>query len=94
MTDDRTRNESVPLLVDPEIGLLFGLALLIVAAASFGLTVLFFGFVVLAGLSLLLAGGLCLMSPRSRPVGRGLLWASGVVLTGPVLYVGLALLLS
>jgi hypothetical protein len=78
--------------VDREIGALVGLALVIVSAASFGLTVLFFGFVVVAGLLLLLIGALCLLSPRSRVVGRGLLVSAAVVLLGPLAYIALALL--
>jgi hypothetical protein len=81
-----------PVVVDREIGALVGIALVIASAASFGLTVLFFGFVVLAGLLLLLAGGLCLVSSRFRLVGRGLLTSAAVVLAGPLVYVGLALL--
>ena len=80
------------MVVDREIGALVGIALVIAAAASFGLTVLFFGFVILAGLLLVLAGGLCLVSPRSRPLGRGLLTSAALVLAGPIAYVGLAFL--
>lgn len=80
------------MVVDREIGALVGIALVIAAASSFGLTVLFFGFVVLAGLLLLLAGALCLVSPRSRPVGRGLLMSAAIVLADPLVYVGLAVL--
>jgi len=71
---------------------LVGIALVVAAAVSFGLTVLFFGFVALAGLLLLLTGVLCVISPRSRLIGRGLLVAAAVVLVGPLVYVGLAFL--
>ena len=77
MTDDR---------------LLFGILAAIGVAVSFGLTVLFFGFVVLAGLLLMVVGLSLLAVPgRRRPAAQALTIA-GVALSGPITYVALAVL--
>ncbi len=75
-----------------EVRVLVGIGLLIGAAASFALKVLLFGFVVLAALVLAIAGVVCVMRPRSRQVGRGLLVGAAVLSVGPLVYVGLAFL--
>ena len=60
--------------------------------ASFALTVVLFGFVVLAG-SLLVVVGLALLAvPGRRQAAVHTLGAAGLTLSGPVIYVGLAVL--
>ena len=59
---------------------------------SFGLTVLFFGFVVLAGVLLLLIGLTLLATHRQRGTALAILGASGLALSGPLVYVCLAVL--
>ena len=72
--------------------LLVGLLAAIAVAVSFALTVLFFGLVVLAGL-LLIAVGLPLLPVRGRRrTAAYALAVAGIVLSGPLLYVGLAVL--
>jgi hypothetical protein len=74
--------------------LLVGLLGVIAVGVSFGLTVLFFGFVVLAG-ALLVVGGLALMAvPARRRIAAQVLGVAGVTLSGPLIYVGLAVLQS
>ncbi len=72
--------------------LLVGVLAAIAVAVSFALTVLFFGFVLLAGL-LLMAVGLPLLAARGRrQTAAQALTVAGFVLSGPLLYVGLAVL--
>lgn len=64
----------------------------IAVAVSFGLTVFFFGFVVLAGLLLMGVGLALLALPGRGRTGAQALSGAGVVLSGPLIYVGLAAL--
>ncbi len=74
--------------------LLVGLLCVIAVGVSFGLTVLFFGFVVLAGALLVVAGLALLAVPRRRRTAAQVLGVGGVTLSGPLIYVGLAVLQS
>lgn len=71
---------------------LVGVLAAIAVALSFGLTVLFFGFVVLAGLILMVVGVALLAVPGRRRTAAQALTVGGVVLSGPIIYVGLAVL--
>jgi hypothetical protein len=64
--------------------------LVLSVGASFGLTVLFFGFVVVAGGILMLLGLFLLFSGR-RPAAVHALGLGAVALTGPLIYAALAL---
>ncbi len=74
--------------------LLVGLLLVIAIAVSFGLTVLFFGFVLLLGALLVVAGLVLSAVPSQRRSGVAVLAAGGVTLAGPLVYAGLAVLQS
>ena len=74
--------------------LLVGFLIVIAAAVSFALTILFFGFVVMTGALLLVAGLLLFALPGPRRRALILLAAAGVTLSGPLIYVGLAVLHS
>jgi len=71
---------------------LTGLLVLVGAGASFALTVVLFGFMVIAGLLLGLAGLALLCLTRTRHPAAGLLVAAAVVLSGPLVYATLAFL--
>ncbi len=72
--------------------ILIGFLVVIAAGASFGLTIVLFGFVALAGLLLALVAFGMLCFPSTRRVGSGVLIAAAIVVSGPLLYVTLALL--
>lgn len=74
--------------VRPLVGALAAIAV----GLSFGLTVLFFGFVVVAGLLLIVAGLGLLALPGRRRTASEILVVAGAVLSGPLIYVGLAVL--
>ena len=72
--------------------LLAGVLVVIGIAVSFALTVLFLVFIVI-GSALLVVIGLALLAvPRLRRAAVPVLGAAGLTLSGPVIYVGLALL--
>jgi hypothetical protein len=71
-----------------------GVRLAIAVAVSFGLTVLLFGFVVLFGALLVVAGLVVSALPSRRRAGAAILAAGGMTLAGPLVYVGLAVLQS
>jgi len=66
---------------------------MIAVGVSFGLTVLFFGFVVLTGL-LIVVTGLALAVPDRRRMVAKVLGVGATTLSGPAIYVGLAVLQS
>ena len=70
--------------------LLAGLLGLIGAGGSFALTVVLFGFVVLAGALLVVVGLALLAVPGRRRRAVHILEAAGLTLSGPLIYVGLA----
>jgi hypothetical protein len=72
--------------------LLAGMLVVLGLGVSFGLSVLFFGFVLLAGALLLVVGLTLLVLGRRRRVALGMLGAAGLTLSGPLIYVGLAVL--
>ena len=73
--------------------LLVGFVVLIGAAVSFGLTIVLFGVVLLAGVLLGLAGlATLILSPDHRGAAIGLLVAGAVTISGPLAYVALAFL--
>lgn len=72
--------------------LLVGVLAAIAVALSFGLTVLFFGFVVLAGLLLMVVAVALLAVPGRRRTAAQALAVAGLVLSGPLIYLGLAVL--
>jgi hypothetical protein len=74
--------------------LLFGLLVMIAIGVSFVLTIVFFGFVVLVGALLVIAGLALLAVPRRRRTALAVLAAGGAALSGPLIYVGLAVLHS
>ncbi len=74
--------------------LLVGFLFLIAVGFSFGLTLLFFGFVVIVGAFLIVAGLVLSAVPGPRRRAVTVLAAAGVTLSGPLIYVGLALLRS
>ena len=74
--------------------LLAGLLVAIGIGVSFALTVLLFGFVVLAGALLLVIGLAFLALPGRRQAAAKALGAAGLTLSGPLIYVGLAVLQS
>ncbi len=74
--------------------LLVGFLIVIAVSVSFGLTLLFFGFVVMAGAFLVVAGLVLFALPGPRRRAITVLAAGGVTLSGPLIYVGLALLQS
>ncbi len=74
--------------------LLVGSLSVLAVAVSFGLTVLFFGFVVLLSAFLLLAGLVLFAVPTPRRSAVAVLAAGGVTLAGPLIYVCLAVLQS
>ena len=74
--------------------LLVGLLCLLAVGVSFGLAVLFFGFVVLAGSLLIIAGLALLAVPNRRRTATQILGVGGVTISGPLIYVGLAVLQS
>ncbi len=65
-----------------------------VGRVSFVLTIVFFGFVVLVGALLVIAGLALLAVPRRRRTALAVLAAGGAALSGPLIYVGLAVLQS
>lgn len=71
--------------------LLAGLLGLIGAGASFALSVVLFGFVVLAGALLVIVGLALLAVPGRRRRAVQTLEAAGLTLSGPLMYVGLAI---
>ena len=72
--------------------LLVGLLGVIAVGVSFALTVLFFGLVVLAGVLLTILGLALLGIPGRRQTAVLVLGASAATLSGPFIYIGLALL--
>ena len=72
--------------------LLVGLLSIIAAAVSFALTVVFFGLVVLTATFLVVAGLVLLAVPGRRQSAVAVLVVGGVTFSGPLIYVGLALL--
>ena len=74
--------------------LLVGLLGMIAVGVSFGLTVLFFGFVVLAGLLIVVTGLAFAAAPGRRRTATKILGVGAATLSGPVVYVALAVLQS
>ena len=74
--------------------LLAGLLAAIGIGLSFALTVLLFGFVVLAGTLLLVIGLAFSALPGRRQAAAKALGIAGLTLSGPLIYVGLAFLQS
>ena len=74
--------------------LLVGLLGMIAVGVSFGLTVLFFGFVVLAGLLIVVTGLAFAAVPGRRRTATKVLGVGAATLSGPVVYVALAVLQS
>lgn len=72
--------------------LLVGFLSSIAVAVSFGLTVLFFGLVVVAATLFVVAGLVLLAVPGRRQTAVAFLAVGGVTFSGPLIYVGLALL--
>ena len=72
--------------------LLVGFLSVIAVAVSFGLTVVLFGFVVLAATLLVVVGLVLLAVPGRRQTAVTVLAVGGVAFSGPVIYVSLALL--
>ena len=74
--------------------LLVGYLGMIAVGVSFGLTVLFFGFVVLAGLLIVVTGLAFAAVPGRRRTAAKVLGVGAATLSGPVIYVALAVLQS
>jgi hypothetical protein len=74
--------------------LLVGMLVVIGVGVSFGLTILFFGFLVLAGVLLANVGLALLAVPGRRRGAVQVLGAAGLILSGPLIYLGLAVLQS
>ena len=74
--------------------LLVGFLGFIAVGVSFGLTVFFFGFVVLAGALLVVVGLALLAVPGRRRTATQVLGVGGATLAGPLIYIGLAVLQS
>lgn len=75
-----------------ETRLLVGFISIIAVGVSFALTVLFFGPVVLTATFLVVAGLALLAVPGRRQTAVAVLVGGGVTVSGPLIYVGLALL--
>ena len=72
--------------------LLVGFLSIIAVAVSFALTVLFFGLVVLTATLLVVAGLVLFAVTGRRQTAVAVLAVGGVTFSGPLIYVGLALL--